>query len=620
MQSPIPPPTAPAAAPASASGGAGLPTFIRELLGRYSALRAADAGRRDITAECLAELQLAEAALRVWPADPARPRQVVVLGPTQVGKSTVVNLLLGCDAAGVSPLAGFTVHAQGFLIAGALAAGWTATIFPGWPRAALDRLTPDRLEEYGLVELHAADRLAAAAAGRELADAAGGLVLWDSPDFDSLRAQQYQRAVLELAAVGDVFVLVLSKEKYSDESAWSMLRLLEPLGRPLVIALNKLTPDSAGAIEQSLRMRIREQIPNWKAVELVTIPLVVGLAAEPHRALPEAAAGLQAAVSAALHRADRRRATAGVRHFARRRWNPWIAPLRNEHAAADAWRNEVDAALLRLVEAYRNEYLDHPQRFDSFRRATVELLQLLELPGVGRTLGKVRNVVTWPARKLFSAGQSWWLARRGARHTPTGDEEILADVVGNLLTGLRAEAARRAAGLEPAAAFWAALGARLEAEEQRIRRTIGEAIRQHQHRVAQEIHAAANQLYEILRERPALLNTLRGARVTADAASILLAIKTGGAHLNDVLIAPAMFGLVSLMTEGAVGAYMTRIADDLKQRQLANVRTALVDGLLAPTLRGLVVGLSGPRLVGLTPERLDAATAALEDWERRPHE
>ncbi len=41
---------------------------------------------------------------------------IAVIGPTQSGKSTLVNLLLNQQAAGVSPLAGFTVHPQGFAL------------------------------------------------------------------------------------------------------------------------------------------------------------------------------------------------------------------------------------------------------------------------------------------------------------------------------------------------------------------------------------------------------------------------------------------------------------------------------------------------------------------------
>ena len=42
------------------------------------------------------------------------PLQIAVIGPTQAGKSSIVNLILNSNNAGVSPLAGYTVHPQGF--------------------------------------------------------------------------------------------------------------------------------------------------------------------------------------------------------------------------------------------------------------------------------------------------------------------------------------------------------------------------------------------------------------------------------------------------------------------------------------------------------------------------
>lgn len=42
------------------------------------------------------------------------PLQIAVIGPTQAGKSSIVNLLLNANSAGVSPLAGYTVHPHGY--------------------------------------------------------------------------------------------------------------------------------------------------------------------------------------------------------------------------------------------------------------------------------------------------------------------------------------------------------------------------------------------------------------------------------------------------------------------------------------------------------------------------
>ncbi|MCK5871974.1 MAG: 50S ribosome-binding GTPase, partial [Methylococcales bacterium] len=63
------------------------------------------------------QLIFAEAFMRkgaLLEADFKLPLQVVVIGPTQAGKSSVCNLLLNNNLAGVSALAGYTVHPQGF--------------------------------------------------------------------------------------------------------------------------------------------------------------------------------------------------------------------------------------------------------------------------------------------------------------------------------------------------------------------------------------------------------------------------------------------------------------------------------------------------------------------------
>ena len=76
------------------------------------------------------------------------------------------------------------------------------------------------------------------------------------------------------------------------------------------------------------------------------------------------------------------------------------------------------------------------------------------------------------------------------------------------------------------------------------------------------------------------LNSLRAARTTADAVALLVAIKTGGIGLSDLVLAPAMFSFSSLLAEGAAGHYMTQIEKDLKNTQLAAVNDRLALGVL----------------------------------------
>jgi hypothetical protein len=304
-----------------------------------------------------------------------------------------------------------------------------------------------------------------------------------------------------------------------------------------------------------------------------------------------------------------------VAAFIRAHWPEWTAPIAAERAALEQWKWLAGVAIADARESYRRDYLEHPQRYDSFRRATVELLQLLEIPGVGGVLGSVRQVVTWPARQLWAAGKA--LLNRGpAVHHAGAEEVVMTDLVERVLTGLERDAIRRGDAVTPEAGVWRALGERLGRDGTALRERFCAAGNASREQFAVQIHAAATQLYELLKARPALLNSLRAARATGDAASILLTIKTGGMHVNDLLLAPAMFAVMSLLTEGALGTYMRGVADDLKRRQDEHAKTYF-EGVMLKELEGLARGLDDRRLFGMQASDADAALTALGEWELR---
>ncbi|MFO0837491.1 MAG: GTPase domain-containing protein [Phycisphaerae bacterium] len=548
-------------------------------------------------------LRLAEAALRYRRDSARRPPQIAVLGPTQTGKSTIVNLLVGAPVAGVSPLAGFTVHACGFAIDCNARDAWTASVFPGRARRWPLELSREKLDEYSLVE--------------SPASAAHGLapcVIWDTPDFDSLAARSYAQAVLESVALADAHLLVLSKEKYADQSAWTLLKLLKPLGTPLVVCLNKLTPEARGPIMSALAERLSEFSHPRGAPPIVCVSLVPGLGDDPASSLGDSRESLQQAISLLLNRRDARSRDAGVAALLRANWTSWTAPIEAEHAAADAYQAAISEALAEAVTAYRRDFLDHPERYDTFRRATIELLHLLEIPGVSGALDSVRRVITWPARQLIATGKAWWRQRGdagGARLS--GEQTVLRDAAQRVLTGIQRHGARARGDGGP---YWRALGERLLDAEPSLMSEFSRAAEEHERRFVQKSRQAARQLYDKLRESPTMLTALRTARVTADLGGIALAIKTGGAHLNDLLLAPAALALTSLLAEGALGTYMRRVADDFKREQFAQVRDMLMDGALGRPLRRLGESLQHPGIIGISRDELCAARAALDEWER----
>ncbi len=350
----------------------------------------------DELARRLAALQLADAALRDLAAldgPTTRPLQVAVMGPTQVGKSTVVNLLLGKRVAEVSPLAGYTIHPQGFALNPRDASlAWIKPFFPGWECRDGAALTRDRLDCYALRTL-----------GGDTAGMAPDTVIWDTPDFDSFKAHSYQRGVLEVAALADVIVLVVSKEKYADLSVWKTLQLLEPLRRSLVVCLNKTNGDARELLVAALRTRLAELTAAAGTIDVIVIPYCPDIDAFAAAGRPPEAAELRAALRRALDGVDRRGRGAGVGALLQRHWTDWMAPVTIELAAAGIWEQSIDAAIGQALTAYRDEFLDHPQRFDTFRLAILELLQLLELPGLAKSLTRIRQALTWPARQLFDS-------------------------------------------------------------------------------------------------------------------------------------------------------------------------------------------------------------------------
>ncbi len=548
----------------------------------------------------LLALMLAEAALRDLAArvQVPRPAQVAVIGPTQVGKSTVVNLLLGTRAAEVSPLAGYTVHPQAFVGPGVKALDWLEPFFPRWQRSdSIAALSRERLAAYGIV------RLPAFAA--PLPDAA---VLWDTPDFDSLAAHRYVGGVLEVVALADVLLLVVSKEKYADRSVWDTLALLEPLRRPLVVCLNKLTPDGAETITRAVHERLQALAPRHAASALLGIAQRSGPGND-GLDLPGAPA-LRAAIAGALAEVRPETRYAGCMALLQTHWEAWTAPVRAELQALAEWQQLVRGALEAGLAAYRRDYLDHPQRFDTFRRALVELLYLLELPGLAGALTRVRHLLTWPARKLFEQRQTWV-----ARHRGDTDSEalVLEDTFEHLLTALGRDATRRAAAGTPATAFWRALGERLASAEPELAESFAAAARRHHDAFKPEVQAAADRLYARLRERPALLNTLRAARATTDAAAIALAVKTGGLGVQDLVFAPAMLSLTSMLTESALGTYMSQVAGELRERQYHAVAHGLFAAEIGPRLQALGMDLQGPALFAISAEELQRAEQALQE-------
>jgi hypothetical protein len=129
----------------------------------------------------------------------------------------------------------------------------------------------------------------------------------------------------------------------------------------------------------------------------------------------------------------------------------------------------------------------------------------------------------------------------------------------------------------------------------------------------QDVETTAHRLYQKLQEQPVVLNSLRATRATTDAAAIALALHTGGIGIQDLVFAPAMLAVTSLLTESAIGGYMHRVEAELKQHQLNTVKQLLFTDSMRKLLLKLPEQLSATAHFNISPDQLRAAETQLTE-------
>lgn len=568
--------------------------FIQTLLHSYQrALKQNphDSNLNKFYPQCIDQLILAEALLRKNDLTlnfPKLPLQIAIIGPTQVGKSTLVNTLLKSASAKVSPLAGYTMHPQGFCH-GLNIARCTGlqNYFGRFQQLSQSLLNKERFDCYSLTEI--------ASDAQWLPEC----VIWDSPDFDSIDAQDYKEGVLRTIALADIIILTVSKEKYADQSVWDIMSALAPLKQPTLLCLNKLVPGTESLIINSLRDK-------WQNARQDAFPEIVPLFYQkPDSELiwPEQA---QTLVLNLFKSAAQRKPVNVQQSYFQHHWQVWLKPVYAELVATKEWQALCESELKQAISQYQRDYLNHPQHYATFQNALAELLNLLEIPGMATVLANTRKVITWPVKQLLKlGGKSNQLANKS-------QEVLLLNQIAEHWLIQLADHLLDKTNQSNLPLWWKDLALQLRRQRPELLSAFQVQINAYHERFKLEIAHAAQRVYHKLQEQPLVLNSLRATRATTDAAMIALSIKTGGFGLQDLLFAPAMLAVTSLLTESAMGSYMKRVEAELKVQQLQTVR-ALFEDLFQQKLIALPSHLSAQRHFNITPQQLQLAEQHLTD-------
>ncbi|MGZ4978106.1 MAG: GTPase domain-containing protein [Methylobacter sp.] len=568
--------------------------FIQLLKQRYQAVLAQQSNESVKTnyQQRIDQLILAEAFIRKGQLIDTSQQpllQMAVVGPTQAGKSSLVNVLLNSNAAGVSPLAGYTIHPQGFCN-GVSVADCTGLqrYFGRFQQLQQTQLSSDRHDCYSLSESAAESTLLPHG------------VLWDTPDFDSIDSATYREGVIRAIALADMVILVVSKEKYADQSVWDIMAAIEELHQPTMICLNKLVEGSEAIIIQSLNEK-------WRQARTDEFPEVVPLYYQKPGGLPVWPESRQQLLKQLADKVRFDKHARFEQELLKRHWQTWLEPVFAEHQAVNDWNELIDLMIKQAMESYQRDYLNHPHHYETFQLAMAELLNLLEVPGLARVLAGTRKVLTWPVRQLMKLG------RKGLHISDSSYEiALLNQIAEHTLIQLADKLLDRAEQSQQGQ-WWRQLNSVLRSQRQDALQDFALAAKNYHLSFQQDVESAAHRLHYKLQEQPMVLNSLRATRATADATVIAISFYMGGIGLHDLVIAPAMLTVTSLLAESAVGGYMNKVEAELKQNQFNTVKQALFIESLRRKLLQLPEQLSMTTYFNISPDQLRAAELQLTE-------
>jgi hypothetical protein len=540
-----------------------------------------------------AQLRLAAALVRncIGPAldghAPA-PLHVAVIGGAGAGKSTVANLLSGGSAAEANAQAGFTRHPIAYTPQNGPVT-WNGFLGFLGPLHLLTQPSPSSLDE----DVYQVRRVSGDPHSLELLQ---GYVVWDCPDMTTWAATGYLPRLIEAAALADIIVYVASDERYNDEVPTQLVHLLLQAGKPVVACLMKMREADAPALLAHFQQEVVAHLPPGVVATLAIPFLSREQLADPAREAARYRIPLlnQVAVLGSPPERARQRSIEGGVSYLLRTQDHLLTVARHDLAALEAWQAVVTSGQIDFDQRYQREYLTS-EKFRGFDEALVRLMELLELPGIGRVLSGALYIVRTPFRLIKELVTKAISRPEGATRP---EQRILEEALAGWIDLLRKEAVRRAdehpLWRHVSEAF--ATGGLAE----RIREQFQQYFRSFQTNLSAEVDQTARSIYEELEKKPAVLNTLRGGKFALDAAAVGGTLAAGGINWHDLILVP----LAAAMTHQLVEMLGKQVVD-VQREQTRQRQQALMAQLISVPLRDWLT--QWPATGGSSFERLQLA-------------
>jgi hypothetical protein len=502
---------------------------------------------------------------------PPTPLHIAVVGGAGAGKSTVANLLCGAVAAEANPQAGFTRHPVVYTSANGVLS-WPAHLGFLGPLRRLPQPAPANLD----ADVYQVRRVATEPGAPNILH---NFVVWDCPDMTTWAATNYVPRLMEISGLADVIVYVASDERYNDEVPTQFLQMLLQAGKPVVACLMKMREADAPALVGHFQKEVLGRL-SGKVISTLAIPhLTPAQLADPVGEAGRYRIPLlnQVAVLGEPALASRRRTVAWANYYLVAYQEQLLSAARHDLAALQGWRSIVQEGQFEFDTRYRREFLT-AEKFPRFDEALVRLLDLLELPGVGRILSGALWVVRTPYRLLKGLFNK---ALRRPESPNLPELPVLEEALNGWLDLLRKEAARRA----DTHAVWAHIDKGFAGGlAEQAREHFQQGFRGFQLGLANEVDRTARSIYEELEKNPVALNTLRGTKFALEVASITGTILLGGGlNVWDIVLVPLAASVTHQLVELLGKQYVDNLREQARSRQQA-LLTHYISGPLAEFL------------------------------------
>jgi hypothetical protein len=572
-------------------------------------------------ARASALLRLAAALVRncigpLLDGQPPIPLHLAVVGGAGAGKSTVANLLSGAPAAEANAQAGFTRHPIAYTsVEGPLE--WSGHLGFLGPLQRLQSAAPSSLDE----DVYQVRRVATDPAKVNLVK---DYVVWDCPDMTTWAAATgaaastngespngepgqrpgYVTRLLEAAALGDVIIYVASDERYNDEIPTQFLASVLETGKPVVVCLMKMREADAPAIVAHFQKEVVSHLPAG-VVATIPIPfLPPDQLADPARLAGRYRVPLLNQVSALASptpQAARRRTVNGAVRFLVQNQDRFLGSARQDVEALQGWKAVVERGREEFDERYRREYLNG-EKFSGFDEALVRLMELLELPGVGKVVSSTLYFLRTPVRLLMGlAGKAFNRPESATR----AEQPVLEEAFAGWIDVLRKESTRRSEQ-HP---LWAHVmqgfnsGGLAEQARERFR----QQFRDYQVGLSEEVDRTARAIYEELEKNPGALAACRAVKFAIDGVAIGAVLISGGINWHDFILVPLAAGLTHKLVEVFGKQYVDTQRELARQRQGALLTQRLSEPLSEYLTRWPATGGSAFERLQLALQRVPGA-------------